>query len=153
MWEHLKTVLPKVICPTCGAKMELRITTKFRYGNNDPRKFWGCSRYPKCKSTHGAHPDGRPLGTPANVKTKEARMRAHVEFDRLWKGGAMTRTEAYVVMREVMGITQEEAHIGKFTTEQCEQLIARLKEREDALGSEKLLPEDGPPPVPIVPEE
>ena len=27
--------------------------------------FYGCSTYPNCKASHGAHKDGKPLGTPA----------------------------------------------------------------------------------------
>lgn len=152
MWDHLRIVLPEVICPSCGAKMELKFTLKFRYKNNDPRKFWGCSRFPKCKATHGAHPDGRPLGNPADQPTKEARMRAHAAFDRLWKDGGMSRTQAYVVMQELMGMTPAEAHIGKLTLEECETLIAKLEER-DALVSGGISTGCGAPVVPVVPEE
>ncbi len=50
-----------------------------RYGS-----FWGCTRFPRCKGTHGAHPDGRPLGTPAKKEVREARIKAHAAFDKLW---------------------------------------------------------------------
>jgi len=85
--------------------------------------FYGCVEYPKCKAAHGAHEDGKPLGIPASKPTKEARIRAHDAFDQLWKGrGGMKRGDAYVWMQKAMGLTIEEAHIGRFTIEQCEQL-------------------------------
>src|SRR3990167_394098 len=56
-------------CPECGSPMRLR---RSRFG-----LFYGCPRYPACQGTHGAHPDGRPLGTPANADVKRLRSRAH----------------------------------------------------------------------------
>lgn len=47
-----------LVCPECGALMRLR---KSRFG-----LFYGCTRYPYCKASHGAHPDGAPLGVPVN---------------------------------------------------------------------------------------
>lgn len=86
-------------------------------------KFYGCSTFPQCRGTHGAHADGRPLGTPANKETKEARMRAHEAFDQLWRSGRMNRSQAYSWMQRVMSMTKDEAHIGKFSAEQCDKLI------------------------------
>jgi ssDNA-binding Zn-finger/Zn-ribbon topoisomerase 1 len=106
--------------------MRLRETTKHCHRDGTPRKFWGCTRYPQCQGIHGAHPDGRPLGTPADKPTKQARIRAHAAFDEVWKSGAMSRGQAYGFMRDLMGMTEDEAHIGKFTAEQCETLIERL---------------------------
>lgn len=111
-------------CPECGSAMELRPS---RYG-----KFYGCVRYPNCKATHGAHPNGSPLGTPADKVTKGWRIKAHDEFDKLWKsnlGGTMRRKDAYRLMREIMCMSPDEAHIGKFNRLQCETLIQRLQGR------------------------
>jgi restriction system protein len=36
------------VCPICGSKMVLRIAKK---GTNAGEKFWGCSAFPKCRST------------------------------------------------------------------------------------------------------
>lgn len=57
--------------------MVLRTTTKFTTRDGKPRKFYGCSRFPDCKATHGAHPNGKPLGHPADTETKRMRMAAH----------------------------------------------------------------------------
>lgn len=114
-----------MICPLCNSEMELK-SSDFRYADGSQRKFYGCSRWPKCRATHGAHSDGRPLGFPANKETKLWRMRAHIEFDRLWKSGEMSRNKAYCVMRELMGMTEDEAHIAKFNSEQCRKLVTEV---------------------------
>jgi ssDNA-binding Zn-finger/Zn-ribbon topoisomerase 1 len=66
-----------LVCPECGAPMILRKTHKFKWRNGQPRLFWGCSRFPECRATHGAHPDGSPLGHPADSETKAMRMATH----------------------------------------------------------------------------
>jgi len=64
-------------CGECGAPMRLRTSV---YG-----PFYGCSQYPDCNGVHGGHPDGSPLGTPADAKTRSAHSLAHAAFDRLWR--------------------------------------------------------------------
>lgn len=72
-----------VICPKCGAEMALRSTNKYLLKDGSPRKFYGCSRWPDCDATHGAHPDGRPLGVPGTDEDKKGRIAAHATFDAL----------------------------------------------------------------------
>jgi ssDNA-binding Zn-finger/Zn-ribbon topoisomerase 1 len=107
-----------VLCGECQAPMALRTS---RFG-----KFWGCTRFPDCKGTHGAHPDGRPLGLPANAETKEARMRAHRAFDGLWMNQGWTRRQGYQWLQNALGLKPDEAHIANFTVEQCERLIKEV---------------------------
>lgn len=102
-------------CGECGAEMRLR---KSKHG-----PFYGCSTWPTCDGTHGAHPDGRPKGIPANKKTRLARMRAHAVFDLIWKQRVKKRHQAYGWMRQAMGLTHSQAHIACFSEDQCEQLI------------------------------
>lgn len=119
---------PTLTCPMCGAPMVLRSS---KYG-----LMYGCSTFPKCKSTHGAHPDGKPLGIPAPPEVRAARIRAHTEFDKLWMKNefekpprpVMKRKEAYAWLRQAMGMTEEEGHIGRFDLEQCERLITLVTE-------------------------
>jgi restriction system protein len=40
------TIKEKIICPSCGAEMVLRMAKK---GGNVGKQFWGCSTYPKCR--------------------------------------------------------------------------------------------------------
>lgn len=123
-------------CPECGAPMVLRETAKYRYPNGDPRRFYGCSRWPSCDGIHGAHPDGTPLGIPADKPTKAARIVAHAAFDSLWKGGAMKRRAAYRWMQQAMNLPEAEAHISMFDAAQCAKLATAVHAyltREDAL--------------------
>ncbi len=115
-----------LVCPECGATMKLR-NSKFGL-------FYGCERYPACDSKHGAYNDGRPKGTPGNKETRKARIYAHRIFDRLWKTAPgekarMTRSQAYSWMRKTMKLGEDEAHIGKFSIEQCQKLVALVTKK------------------------
>jgi len=113
-------------CPECGAMMKLR--------NSKHGLFYGCEKYPACKASHGAYNDGRPKGTPGDKETRKARIHAHRIFDRLWKPkgeekARMTRSQAYAWMRKGLKLKEDEAHIGKFTVDQCEKLVALVKKK------------------------
>lgn len=42
---------PAIECPSCGSEMQLRTA---RRGRNPGSRFWGCSRFPKCRGTRQA---------------------------------------------------------------------------------------------------
>lgn len=115
-----------VKCGECGAPMELRKSSRYK------SPFWGCSRFPACRGTHGAHPNGVPLGIPANKETKQARIKAHDAFDRIWKDGHMPRWKAYKWLAKQMGVA--EWHFGESSVGECNRAIevieAKLKELE-----------------------
>lgn len=124
IFTKVRTDLP---CPDCaerGEQVMLVFRSRSKFG-----PFYGCPRFPTCKASHGAHPDGAPLGTPAGAATKAARIEAHAWFDKLWKGGLMKRTAAYAWMREAMGMTADQAHIGHFDVATCSKLIELVKVR------------------------
>lgn len=106
--------------------MRLRTTKKYQYRNGNDRKFWGCSRFPDCKAAHGAHPDGSPMGTPADTETKALRQQVHAVFDPLCKKAGLTRSESYRFLRHVMQMSGDDAHIAKFDKATCELAIERL---------------------------
>jgi ssDNA-binding Zn-finger/Zn-ribbon topoisomerase 1 len=108
-------------CPECNSEMILKNS---RYG-----KFYSCINWPKCKGSHGAHPNGLPLGIPADAETKKLRIEAHKLFDKLWENSNMTRTQAYQKLQNLMNMTKEEAHIGKFNKEQCLKMIEILNRK------------------------
>lgn len=114
-------------CGDCSSPMVLR----------DSRRglFYGCSKYPSCTGTHGAHPDGSPLGTPGDFNTKSWRRVTHSLFDRMWDteeaGNPKKRKgRAYGWLKGVMGYEDKEAHIGDFSAAQCEKVIRNLILRE-----------------------
>ena len=92
-----------------------------------------------CPGAHGAHPDGTPLGVPADQATKRMRIAAHAVFDKLWQGacGLMARSEAYAWMRKELGMTRDEAHIANFDSATCAKLIkavwAKLEPNDDSI--------------------
>ena len=49
-------------------------------------------------------------------------------IDTLWRGEKKLRGKAYELMRELMWLDKEHAHIGMLDVEQCKQLIEKLKE-------------------------
>lgn len=111
-------------CAECTAKLVLQ---KDQLG----KKIYRCSRYPICSCVHGAHPDGTPMGYPADRETRILRARCHVALDSLWKNGECTREQAYVVLQKILRLSEADAHIGKLNKEQC---LLFLREF-DMLGS------------------
>jgi ssDNA-binding Zn-finger/Zn-ribbon topoisomerase 1 len=99
----------------CGSLMKVKWSGKFESW------FYGCVRFPVCKGTHGMHPDGKPLGVPADPETKKWRIAAHESFDRLWKSGKMNRKEAYKWLAEKFQVA--EIHIGEADIERCKEII------------------------------
>jgi hypothetical protein len=102
--------------------MVLRTKQKFRWKKGQPGLFYGCSTFPRCKSAHGAHPDGSPLGCSGDQPTKNARRRAHEAFDALrvargWTGKRHTHG-AYVWLGRKFVFTEERikdyCHIGRY---------------------------------------
>lgn len=118
-------------CPECGGEMVLRKSTKY------PKPFYGCIHYPMCRATHGAHPDGRPLGKPADAETKRWRIAAHAALDPLWGRDEdvhcqiqkRQRRVIYAWLAEQLGIRNvgEECHIAMFNSEQCQRVIEACK--------------------------
>jgi len=106
-------------CPECGAEMILR---KSKYG-----MFYGCSRFPLCKGTHGAHPNGKPLGFPGNKHLKRLRMLAHKELERhfgKWDGmDKKAKSKMYKWLRE----NTKSGHIGNMGKAEIIKLFTHLK--------------------------
>lgn len=105
-------------CPDCGDSMALM----------KDRNFVGYKcRSLECRGSHGCHPDGSPVGKPADAKTRKARILAHDTFDRIWKSKKMTRGRAYVWMRHELGMAEDECHIGSFDAETCKKLVQAVR--------------------------
>ncbi len=133
----MNTLVPKeykgikeLVCPECGAPMILR--------NSQYGKFYGCTKFPVCRATHGAHKDtGEPLGIPGDAETKKLRMEAHELFDKLWITKLMKRQDAYRWLQNAMGMTKDEAHIARFDKQQCRTLIGMLKDMKFELNENR----------------
>lgn len=117
-------------CPECGARMRRQHSQRMR------RFFYRCERE-DCDGYLGAHPDGSPLGIPANKQIRQKRTEAHGVFDLLWQEGYVKRTTAYRIMAERMGIDGE-LHIANLGWDECERLIELASEYLDELRNEPL---------------
>lgn len=118
----MKTTL---VCPTCGAQMILKKTKKFRYKDGRQRNFYSCSMWPMCDTSISANPDETPVGVASDKETRSLRNRCH---DLLTKKFGPNTRDQYKFIRKVMKMTPDEAHIGKFSKEQCIQLIEYIEE-------------------------
>lgn len=114
-------------CPRCAKQMVLKQSDRFRYKNGEPRRFWSCSQYPKCRGTHSAHPDGRPMGIPGDQETKMLRRILHTEMERLKKKWGYSKSGIYIFLQTMTGLSPDECHIAKFDKERCLNIIERLK--------------------------
>ena len=59
---------------------------------------------------------------------KSLRAYTHNEFDKLWKDGKFSRSEAYEWLANEMGLPPHKAHIGLFNKNQCQELLDILFE-------------------------
>lgn len=115
----LGEVNPDVLCFECGSPMVLRMNRKFK-GHG---LFYGCQNWPSCKGIHSAHPDGTPMGKPADSRTRKARHEVHLAFDPIWRRRYKTRNGAYALLRRELGLTKDECHIGLFDLAMCERAL------------------------------
>jgi len=113
-------------CPYCGSRAFLRPASVV-YGEKavDPSAhYYVCARYPACNSYVAAHSKTLlPMGTLAGPQLRRQRIQAHAAFDRLWQSGLMSKRQAYLWLQTELGLPEDEAHIGKFSTYRCEQVI------------------------------
>lgn len=89
-------------------------------------KFYSCSRWPHCSGSHGAHPNGKPLGIPATEETKKARIVAHSALDAYKERFQLTRGAAYKAICRLLKMSRKEGHIGRFDIDTCHRLIDLL---------------------------
>lgn len=74
----------------------------------------------ECRAYVGLHPYTHiPLGTLADKELREARKTSKSYFEILHKSGFKSRSEAYKMLAQKMGIPTEECHFGWFDIERC----------------------------------
>lgn len=95
------------ICPKCNERAE---KTETKYGIRFSCE--GCSLW-----SWGYAP-------LVSAQTHAYRKKAHDAFDSLWREEHMTRTEAYAILSEKMGIEKTHCHIRNFSVHQCKQVIS-----------------------------
>jgi len=114
-----------LVCQYCGEKPRLG-DSKEIYSKSYGQAYI-CLNYPKCDAYVGAHRHTlEPLGILADASLRKWKSIAHASFDTLWQGSGMSRTKAYKELERVMGLKKDEAHIGYFNVEQCQELVRKL---------------------------
>ena len=113
-------------CPDCGGLMELATHPEWTYPGGNPRKYYHCTDRLFCTATHWAHPDGTPLGVPGDRATKLARTEAHDALDRLQARFGIHKALVYFWLQRTMHLSVVEAHIGRFTIDQCSEVVRHV---------------------------
>lgn len=107
--------------------------------NSSARQITGKDLYPNlpklqsklfylCDNQHdavyvGCNKYGEPLGTLADAFTRYWRKKAHAAFDPIWKSKTLTRTQAYSMLSDRLGIEVDECHIGQFDAKTCKRAV------------------------------
>lgn len=112
-----------MICPYCQKKARWCDNAE-RYGRRYGTSYmcyWckDCDAYVGCRNN-----TKQPLGTMADKELRELRMTAHGLFDPMWKGGGMSRTEAYNFLKNNFG---REIHMGESDVKTCREIINFLQ--------------------------
>ena len=116
-------------CPECGRPMILRDNGPYKTRSGQPKLWYACPFYPRyCTGSHGAHPDGTPLGTPANAELKALRTQAHKECGRVWGDWATNTSKQRRAMYAWLKQNTVHGHISHMDKEEVEELIAAVKE-------------------------
>ena len=115
----MKPVPP--VCSYCGTTAVL-VDSAVIYHGTSYGFAWKC---PACPDVYvGCHQCTRkPLGRLADAELRVAKMLAHAAFDRLWRRGKMSRSEAYHFLAEKLGLPAGSCHIGEFDLDFCRRVV------------------------------
>ena len=122
-------------CQFCGNDAKLVSGLDIYPHREDLTYLWFYACKP-CNAWVGTHlKTGEPLGTLANKKTRNARMRAHQWFDPIWKHKEMQRREAYFWLSRQLGIPFDDTHIGNFDIDMCDRVVNAVKAWRESNGT------------------
>lgn len=108
-------VLGAHVCPYCRSRPQL-VDSDVIYG----RSYGAIYLCKPCDAYVGCHKGTTiPYGRLADARLRASKRETHRAFDRLWKEGGMTRTEAYTWLATELNLSPQEAHVGMLDLEQC----------------------------------
>jgi len=114
-------------CPKCGDRMRRTYDT---FG-----EYFTCFRFDSCNERIAGKSYGKYYTKAFNKKPVIGywRHKAHKMFDYSWQRYGMTRPASYIALQKIMRKTKEEAHISKFTVDECKHLTEQLDSLGDAI--------------------
>jgi hypothetical protein len=114
-------------CPHCAG------TVAFASNSEVYRRAYGewpwiyLCQAESCRAYVGTHPETNlPLGTLATAAMRAARKAAKEQFNALWQGGRMSRTDAYAWLAGALNIPVSACHFGWFNEAQCARALQAL---------------------------
>lgn len=114
----------QVRCPYCGQRLIFRTADEMGFKEKEGVNFWVCSHYPECDTyVRTVQYSQKPRGTVADAKLRQLRTETHRVFNQLYESGYMSKDDAYVWLKEVMGCTGKQAHINQFSEYDCQIVI------------------------------
>ena len=121
----------QIHCPYCGADALLR-KASFVHGKSEKsqgKHLYVCRNWPKCDAYVAAHEfDLTPMGTLANGNLRHKRILAHKALEQYQKITKMDRWATYLWLEGRLGLDKQSTHIGLFSEETCDEVIALCKE-------------------------
>lgn len=129
-----------VICPYCSRPAELVTGADVYPHRHDLAglKFYRCE---PCDAHVGCHQPGtrswvggtkvintgtEPLGRLADAELRAAKKKAHDAFGPVWHG-KLHRRDAYIWLAIMLGIKQQDCHIGLFDLDQCAAVVRAVR--------------------------
>lgn len=128
--ETQKLMLEGKICPYCKKPSEF-IDSQVVYKWTSYGMIYYCA---SCEAYVGVHKDtDKALGRLANKELREWKSNAHFWFDKIWKEGYMSRSEAYLWLSQKSNLPAEYTHIGMFGVETCQKVVQFSQDLLDVL--------------------
>ena len=117
--NQIKDALPvPTHCNIC-CSVEITFTTNDTVYGKTYGKWPYIYRCEGCKAYVGCHEGTKiPLGVLADRSTRNLRVKAHEELDKLWRSGLMSRAKAYNWLAGELGIDTSQCHISWLTKDQ-----------------------------------
>lgn len=121
----------QINCPYCGSPALCR-PASIVHGSSvleKGRYLYICSHWPECDSYVAAHKkDKRPMGNLANKELRHKRMLAHRALEELQQARHMEKWAVYLWLQGHLNLNEEQAHIGLFSEQMCEQVISLCRQ-------------------------
>ena len=116
----------KILCPYCGKQAKL-IDSIEVYKTKSYGPIYLCKCVEGWAYVGINKKTGKPLGSLADSSLRLMRKQAHNLFDKLWKDGIMTRSDAYSWLSKELVINKNDCHIGMFDDELCIKTIKLIE--------------------------